>query len=47
MPQLSIRLPDDLVQLLDERASAEHLTRTDITSSAAGLPWGCACTCRR
>jgi hypothetical protein len=34
MPQLSIRLPDDLVQLLDERASAEHLTRTDITAAA-------------
>ena len=34
MPQLSIRLPDDLVQLLDERASADHLTRTDITAAA-------------
>lgn len=32
--QLSIRLPDELAQLLDERAEAEHLTRTDITAAA-------------
>jgi hypothetical protein len=32
--QISLRLPDDLMQLLDERASAEHLTRTDITAAA-------------
>lgn len=31
---LSLRLPADLMQLLDERASAEHLTRTDIALAA-------------
>ena len=31
---LSLRLPADLMQLLDERASTEHLTRTDIALAA-------------
>lgn len=31
---LSLRLPADLMQLLDERASSEHLTRTDIALAA-------------